>query len=669
MTHMGLHAKKKKRLLPDWLFMALVIVLATTLMGMLGQFDGIDQQLADDRAANAPRNASQQTYILAIDQSSVSKIGGYPLPREVMAKALSKLEKSDVSRIYLDVMFGYHGKPEQDKKLLDAMKKLGPERLALPKLEKRAKSKGAAQNQKTNNRSSLSVFAQATSEVAANMVLGRDKLVRWLGYPDTGILENSEPNAAYWLAGAQYIPSRSVAIDYAIKPSSIPVISFSDFLEPDFDLKLLREKTVILGITVQGIVQPTFVPIHGYSSRPHIFALATETILQNRHVTALSAFQTVLVSLVLTIVLAFLIRQLSALTGLVILVAVIIGLNVLAGIARAEYLLEIPTAGPVFALLMLSVLHIFSTLSIFERHRQTLGRLLDRVSFGHLHLFEHGEDAILTFAPNGDILSFNASAEALFQVRAEKVIGRPISTILPNKTVSILTTSAEQKSGRLQTRLDDETGNLRHLDLSYSAMSMNDDWLGLVSIRDITDFKNREAELAHAATHDTLTGLANRAGLEKQYQKVLKQFHQDHQRFGLMMFDLDKFKIINDTHGHHVGDCVLKLVSDRIRYVLREQDFAARLGGDEFAIILRSDISQNDAAEIADRLRERISQPMRIEGLKLSVGVSIGIALSTQQNHSMKEMMHAADMALYQVKNAGRNGYAFSEAEAHHPAQ
>lgn len=192
-------------------------------------------------------------------------------------------------------------------------------------------------------------------------------------------------------------------------------------------------------------------------------------------------------------------------------------------------------------------------------------------------------------------------------------------------------------------------------------MPVEDGWVGLVSIRDISEMKEREEELAHAATHDSLTGVANRSGFDAYLEAAITSSRKTDQAFAILLIDLDKFKQVNDTLGHQVGDGVLKTVSERMRNVLRNSEIPARMGGDEFAVILPAPIKASMATDVAERLIKAISQPMRIEGTKTGVGASIGIALYKDTDLSADQVIQKADEALYQAKDNGRNGFVLAD--------
>ncbi|HWP26277.1 MAG TPA: EAL domain-containing protein [Xanthobacteraceae bacterium] len=177
---------------------------------------------------------------------------------------------------------------------------------------------------------------------------------------------------------------------------------------------------------------------------------------------------------------------------------------------------------------------------------------------------------------------------------------------------------------------------------------------------DITSQKRTELQIIHMARHDNLTGLANRAVLLERINDALVRQRRCGETFTILMLDLDRFKGVNDSLGHHIGDELLKEAARRLRCSLRETDMLARLGGDEFAIVQVGESNQREAAvALAVRVIDNINEPFEIEGHKLSIGTSIGIALAPEDGADCDDLLKKADMALYRAKADGRNGYAF----------
>lgn len=179
---------------------------------------------------------------------------------------------------------------------------------------------------------------------------------------------------------------------------------------------------------------------------------------------------------------------------------------------------------------------------------------------------------------------------------------------------------------------------------------------------DITERKRAEARISHMATHDPLTGLANRALLQERVQTALARMERFGEGFALFCFDLDGFKKINDTMGHAVGDQLLQEISGRLRRAIRDIDTAARTGGDEFVILQASTNSQDQAIVLAERVRQTMGLPVSTKAGPVAVGTSIGIALAPRHGTNEEDLFKAADSALYRAKASGRNLFRFASA-------
>jgi diguanylate cyclase (GGDEF)-like protein len=176
---------------------------------------------------------------------------------------------------------------------------------------------------------------------------------------------------------------------------------------------------------------------------------------------------------------------------------------------------------------------------------------------------------------------------------------------------------------------------------------------------DITARKRAEAQIAHMAHHDPLTGLANRARFRECLDRRLAEVGRQGATCAVLCLDLDRFKAVNDTLGHPAGDALLRAVAARMRGRLRKQDILARLGGDEFAVLTAPVAHPAQAAAVAARLVGALHAPFRIEGHEITVGTSIGIALAPEHGRDGDTLFKNADLALYAAKDSGRDGYRF----------
>ncbi|WDE05471.1 EAL domain-containing protein [Thalassomonas viridans] len=176
----------------------------------------------------------------------------------------------------------------------------------------------------------------------------------------------------------------------------------------------------------------------------------------------------------------------------------------------------------------------------------------------------------------------------------------------------------------------------------------------------IEERRKAESQLYYDAHHDALTKLANRAMFSDRLTYAIRHLkrHPDY-KFSVLFIDLDRFKLINDTLGHHTGDLFLVEIAARLKECVRENDVLARLGGDEFVVLLDAIQSQDDVEDIATRIIERIAQPFDLEGQILHSSASIGISLSRGHYQDADEILRDADAAMYQAKSLGRGRYVF----------
>ncbi|HEY3719896.1 MAG TPA: diguanylate cyclase [Roseiarcus sp.] len=175
---------------------------------------------------------------------------------------------------------------------------------------------------------------------------------------------------------------------------------------------------------------------------------------------------------------------------------------------------------------------------------------------------------------------------------------------------------------------------------------------------DVTDRRQIEARMIHLAHHDGLTDLGNRVLFYQRLEQALENASEA-TPVALMFLDLDRFKSVNDTLGHAVGDQLLRLVADRLRRAVREEDAVARLGGDEFAIIQNGIRDASQVRELAERLVAAIGARYEIGGVPVSIGVSLGIVLAPSDGVASDRLSRNADIALYRAKSVGRGAYCF----------
>ena len=189
------------------------------------------------------------------------------------------------------------------------------------------------------------------------------------------------------------------------------------------------------------------------------------------------------------------------------------------------------------------------------------------------------------------------------------------------------------------------------------------------SIRYAIERKRAEEHLMYLAQYDHLTGLVNRSLFRDRLIQAMARSKRMNQQIGLMLLDLDRFKAVNDTFGHDMGDELLKSVAERLKACVREVDTVARMGGDEFTIILEGTSSEQNILMVAKRIAESIATPFELKGHQISIGISIGITIYPHDDHPVDELLKHADVAMYRAKQQGGNAFHLHETSGTHSAE
>jgi diguanylate cyclase (GGDEF)-like protein/PAS domain S-box-containing protein len=213
---------------------------------------------------------------------------------------------------------------------------------------------------------------------------------------------------------------------------------------------------------------------------------------------------------------------------------------------------------------------------------------------------------------------------------------------------------------RQEMTLDQQSGSLRHL--STSKVALRDaagNVIGIVGIgRDVTESRLAAERIHHLATHDSLTGLPNRASFSNHLTGVIERSDKD-TRFAVLFIDLDHFKLINDSLGHEVGDALLRQTAARLHDSVRPGDLVARLGGDEFVVLCQDAAELEDIDAVAAKIVHALTRPALLLGEECRVSASVGIAIFPADGASERELMKSADTAMYTAKQDGKNNYRF----------
>ena len=276
-------------------------------------------------------------------------------------------------------------------------------------------------------------------------------------------------------------------------------------------------------------------------------------------------------------------------------------------------------------------------------------------------VLDTADEGILTLDEECFIQSVNPAAGNIFGYRKEELIGTSFSKLLiPDDIKHFISPEGQPISlSRLELSGLRKSGEVFFLLLSINEAKVNKTRFFTVMARDNSERHIFESELEYLATHDTLTGLPNRALLYDRLQQAITQCARAKKLAAVLFMDLDRFKVINDTRGHTAGDIVLKSVAERLRACLREGDSVARNGGDEFTAVLPMLNDPGDAVIIAQKVLATLTQPFTVNNEKFFIGCSIGISLYPENGSDVNILLKNADAAMYQAKSSGGNTYQF----------
>jgi diguanylate cyclase (GGDEF)-like protein/PAS domain S-box-containing protein len=277
-------------------------------------------------------------------------------------------------------------------------------------------------------------------------------------------------------------------------------------------------------------------------------------------------------------------------------------------------------------------------------------------------LVQNATDMISILDPGANVLYESPSHQRILGHPPEERLGRSALDLIHPEDLPVFEESLRQVVDAPGESVDIEY-RLRRLDGTWRALeSTATNLLGhpavggvVLNSHDITDRKNAEERLLHDALHDELTGLPNRALFMDRLRHAMARSRREPDRMAAVLFlDLDRFKIVNDSLGHLVGDELLIQIAASLATALRPSDTISRFGGDEFAILLEGGRDVSDAVRVADRIHERLTSPINLGGHEVFVTASIGIAVLTPEYERPEDLLRDADTAMYRAKTSGR---------------
>lgn len=285
-------------------------------------------------------------------------------------------------------------------------------------------------------------------------------------------------------------------------------------------------------------------------------------------------------------------------------------------------------------------------------------------------VFDSTQNGVMITDREGCILAINNAFTAITGYTQEEVVGRrpPIAKSgRHDEEFYRRMWAALEQNGRWFGEVWNRRKNGEVYPVWENITAVKDDRGNIVNyvgvFSDISAIKQSQERLAYIAHHDVLTGAANRLLLRAGLDSAIEHARRERQRFALLYLDLDRFKTINDLHGHECGDEALRIVAERMRGAIRAEDLLARVGGDEFVVLMDRLAEPRDAGMLAEKIIAGVGEPFSVAGKDLQIGISIGISIYPDDAQTPDGLVKAADAAMFSAKQHGKNTFQFSTTE------
>lgn len=655
---------------------ALVICTVTLVAGLLhgaGILKPLHDALTELRFSAAPRDPTGGIVLVEIDAKSIAAVGEWPWPRKIHADLIRAIDRLDASEIAFDIDFSARSN-EADDAALEAALRDARSSVILAAFRQKATSDA---DEKT---------------VVANLPLGQFRDHAWLATvnvePDSDGVIRRYPYGV--VIGEKLLPSMaslyggvpaadgSFLVDFSIAAEKIERISVIDLLQGRIDGNPLKGRKVIIGASAIELRDIFQVPGHSLISGSLLQAISAESLLQGRALQT-TGERLAVVGLAVLAALVFALGRLRWSYVLLALLGSAAGLEAFACAFQAFKPVIIDTSAWHVALLGFGVVTVGREIDL--RHLLLVLANADRANLKIIldQVVADSFDGIVVADDEGVIQSISRSAARILQPgRRRNWVGFPVKELVPvemliamRSAISDNQQSAWQADAPREIHLRTEGGQERVIEyivtpsrlqgLGEDRAELSDRFVVCLSFRDVTERRAAEQRLEYLARYDTLTGLPGRNHFMESLRAELASTDASAPSGAVLYFDLDRFKTINDTFGHTTGDQLLQAVARRGLELVPPPHLLARLGGDEFAVLWRGPFLKEELDELAGRLIEQISDPYEIDGKRLAIGASIGIAM-VEQDVDAEELMKKADAALYRAKKAGRGVYCFYEA-------
>ncbi|WP_036840868.1 EAL domain-containing protein [Pleomorphomonas oryzae] len=625
---------------PALAFRALSVGAVVAALWLSGGFDRLNDRLTDLRFSFGTRAPTASLVMVDIDAKSLSTVGVWPWDRSIYARLIEALDDLGAGKIAFDIDFSARSNPAADKAFAKALTEANaPVFLATFRQSRTARDTDIILNRP------IDLFADGWPALV-NVAVDDDGRVRQ--FPSHMTVDGNRLDALPALIAGKIDRSDPVTIDYSIDRDAIAHVSASDVLYGRVSPTEIAGKTALIGARALELHDYFLVPRWGIVPGADIVALAAETLTEGRALAQLPTLPIALplMALALLMSLAPTRRALPLLIGLSALTeatAIVLQIND----ALVLNTTAIHTATACLAALVLAHEYDISRVLLTVARRETVNtrRLLERV-------VEDGFDGIILIDDKDALVRINGEAARLLGLGE-------VGPRLPDSLFDMIAAVREQADGNRTNIVATSWLDARVLEYSVTAFQVEGGAFSqgasktyvCVALRDVTERQRIADRLRTMALHDELTGLFNRAGLAEAATQL---------GGALIYFDLDHFKLVNDSLGHKTGDLLLVDVARRAEARVGTAGTLARMGGDEFSVFCPEGLDV--ASQLAAGLLSDFAEPFTVGGHRLTVSASFGVAGADWDGSDLAVLMRRADLALNTAQKQGRRRIAHFEA-------
>jgi diguanylate cyclase (GGDEF)-like protein/PAS domain S-box-containing protein len=621
-----------------------------------GLLERLEHAIAETRAEFLSHSIDSDVVIVGIDAHSLEVLAEWPWPRRYHARLLQQLERASPAQVFFDIDFSSVANDSEDDFLFEReLERWSGPPVMLAAHTQALKGSGG----QTSARRPIPQLRRFAREVSVELDADRDGLVRRMS-ASTEIGGNRIPSA-FAVEGAIQQDS-VVPIDFSIDPASFAYISYSDLLSAEIDLDELSGKRIYIGATSSELGDS--VPVPRFQRLPGVVvqALAIESLRQGiLREPPIWLFALILGAWTAILTVTFTIgswRQNSVVGASC--ACLLLATTIL---LYSEFRIDFDVV-PFFV----AAVAAFLVVALRSLDRQTWRAMAFAIGIRRRDAFlksviEASKDSIICVDPSGVVRTANPAASSLLCLPLPTLLGTSVTRYLPDvsgKFEELVTSGITEEF-----HATDARGRAFPVEATLSRVAFDDGLLYTLIVRDISERKKQQRKLEYQANHDALTTLPNRPAVMRFLDRVMAEPDRS-ERVAVLLLDLCRFKEVNDTLGHEVGDEVLKVVGRRFSDALGDEAFIGRIGGDEFCVVIPDVSTRSGVEQMAENLVESLKSPIPVRGISIEVGLSIGIAFYPEHSMDSPELLRHADVAMYTAKRRGSHFEFYSRDNDYH---